>query len=322
MIGKFTAHKDVRATFKNNAVKYFGNKNNGQSGAERLANPLERLVLQPKFQLSRTDRFFAIGSCFARNFEFFLEQQKLECLSTKYPIDERFHDPPDTRAPNSALNAYTAQSTAALVDLPNHPRAKTVGLLQTGANEFCDMLLTGIRLTTGEESEALRQRVLETYRELVHATVVIITLGYTEAWFDTLDDVYVNRAPGGSLKTQREAERYLFVNSGHADVRANIEKAIATIRRQTTAKIILTVSPVPLRVTFTKWDVITANLYSKSTLMSAALETATQYDFVDYFPSYELVTLSPRSEAYQEDGVHVAPALVERVVQRFAESYF
>lgn len=61
---------------------------------------------------------------------------------------------------------------------------------------------------------------------------------------------------------------------------------------------------------------------SKSTLRAAAETVSRTYDFVDYFPSYEMVMLSPRNLAWQEDAVHVQSDMVRRVTDTFMESYY
>jgi hypothetical protein len=85
--------------------------------------------------------------------------------------------------------------------------------------------------------------------------------------------------------------------------------------------VILTVSPVPLAATFTGRDVLVANMYSKSVLRAVAEEIRARFDFVDYFPSYESVMLSPRATTWEEDGVHVADAAVAVNVRRMVEAY-
>jgi hypothetical protein len=64
------------------------------------------------------------------------------------------------------------------------------------------------------------------------------------------------------------------------------------------SRVILTVSPVALNSSYRAGiDVITANACSKSVLRAAAEEIVAKFDFVEYFPSYESVTLSRRDLA-------------------------
>lgn len=86
-------------------------------------------------------------------------------------------------------------------------------------------------------------------------------------------------------------------------------------------KIVLTVSPVPLLATFTDNDVIVANCYSKSLLRVAAEYMRYQYANVDYYPSYESVTLSDRQTTWLDDLHHVEDAIVRFNVGRMVSAY-
>jgi hypothetical protein len=87
-------------------------------------------------------------------------------------------------------------------------------------------------------------------------------------------------------------------------------------------RFIVTVSPVPLASTFKDQDVVVANGGSKATLRAVAEELHRRYDFVDYFPSYEFVTNSPRSLAWAEDQLHVAAPMVARITETFVKLYY
>ena len=81
-------------------------------------------------------------------------------------------------------------------------------------------------------------------------------------------------------------------------------------------------SPVPLHATFTEMDVVRANLLSKSRLLNAAQDFCGQYDFVDYYPSYEMVTYSDPKISWKADGVHVKSDVVGQVINKFQELYY
>jgi hypothetical protein len=86
-------------------------------------------------------------------------------------------------------------------------------------------------------------------------------------------------------------------------------------------RFIVTVSPVPLGATFKDADVIVANSASKSVLRAVAEELFRRFDFVDYFPSYEMVLNSPRAIAFEEDQLHIARDMVAHIMSTFQESY-
>lgn len=300
------------------------NKGDGKSGFERINNGgFADIGFTPKFKLSKTDQFFTIGSCFARNIEMFLERSNVNVLTTKYLVPGDLYELAGLGARNGALNAYTPASMLQLINLVGREDKETCGAIQTDDDEFCDMLVTGIRPVNKEELSLVRSKLLGAYSELPKSDVVIITLGFTESWYDNEDKMFVNKSPAGSRKTIRHKDRFEFMNLGPVDTANTVEKIIADIRAKTEskAKIIVTVSPVPIHGTFTDWDVATANLYSKSTLVSAAVSVAAKYDYVDYYPSYEMVTFSNPEGTWENDGIHVKSSRVEQVVEKFLGAY-
>ncbi len=317
-------YEEANLQTKGNAQRIYTNvANNGSSGYERLVTDVfPQIAIKPKFKVDRSDPVFTIGSCFARNIEMFLNRSGVNCLTSKCTIEDRYYELTGIGARNGALNAYTPHSMLDMINLINRPDRATAGILQVGDDQYFDMMVSGIKQMTRAECEMVRNRILGTYEDLAHARTVIITLGYTESWYDTQDRIYVNRSPGGSLKTARNGSRYSFHNVSATEVLDVLDGIVASIDEQTNgAKVILTVSPVPLHGTYTDRDVISANQYSKCTLLSAAVETACKYANVDYFPSYEMVMNAERSTVWEQDGVHVRSAIVEKVVGTFLSSY-
>ena len=62
-------------------------------------------------------------------------------------------------------------------------------------------------------------------------------------------------------------------------------------------KMLATVSPVPLQATFRPEDVMTANAYSKAVQRAALEAFVLRHNNVDYFPSFETVTLTDRRKS-------------------------
>src|SRR6201999_3175901 len=86
-------------------------------------------------------------------------------------------------------------------------------------------------------------------------------------------------------------------------------------------QILATVSPVALNSTFTGDDILLANTYMKSALRTAVEVFARSHERVDYFPSYESVTLSDHRRAWAEDEAHVTDEIVRRNVLLMLEAY-
>lgn len=323
MIGSRTKYKAAVAVTNANAQRIFASRGGGGSGYERISGEIPDLAIKPKFQIARDQKVFTIGSCFARNVESVLVAKGFDCITSKYVFDSEWYEQTGLGARNGALNAYTPAAMRDLLRLGSRADAMTVGALQVGDDEWVDMLASGLKPLSFYEFQTARARLLECYRQIPLAGVVVVTLGYTESWFDDLDQIYVNRSPGGSVRTARRGDRYSFHNLSPREVEDALEDIIRIIRELTGhgAKVLLTASPVPLHATFTGLDSVVANQYSKAALLAAALSAASNHDFVDYLPSYEFVTHSAASVAWEADGVHVKPSLVARVMSKCFDGY-
>lgn len=96
------------------------------------------------------------------------------------------------------------------------------------------------------------------------------------------------------------------------EVIAALERSIEMFRAANPGlRFLLTVSPVPLTATASGRHVLVATMESKAILRTAAAEVAAGKDFVDYFPSYEIVTnpifghgfFAPNRRSVTEEGV-------------------
>jgi hypothetical protein len=68
--------------------------------------------------------------------------------------------------------------------------------------------------------------------------------------------------------------------------------------------------------------VIVANSVSKSILRVVADNLFRKFDFVDYFPSYEFVTMSSRRISWHTDQIHVDPKMVRHIMENFVKIYY
>ena len=155
------------------------------------------------------------------------------------------------------------------------------------------------------------------------AKTVFLTLGLTETWTDVVTGIVMNN-PLGGMDLRRHKERFTFTNYGYQEVLNELEYFIALVRDTCNSDMhfVVTVSPVPLGVTFTASDIIVANTHSKSTLRAVAATISSKLSYVDYFPSYELVIHSPRTLAWKADQLHVQDGMVEHVMQEFVNAYW
>lgn len=151
---------------------------------------------------------------------------------------------------------------------------------------------------------------LETKDLLDRAEVFIITLGLSEIWYDEpTGEVFWRAVP----KSKYDQSRHKFRVSTHAETKANLESIRAIIRRfRPDARIVFTVSPIPLTATFRDISAISANSVSKSILRSAldeVLRDARDDKNLFYFPSYEIVMHCYRNQ-WGPDGKHVVKTVL------------
>ena len=152
------------------------------------------------------------------------------------------------------------------------------------------------------------------------ADLFFITLGLIEVWRQKSNGKFVNQAPGYQRGAGGdETEFYL---SSFAENLESLSTTLEIIQsRRPGAKVVITVSPVPLFRTFTGSDIIVANTESKSLLRAVAGEVCRTFSCASYFPSYELMNLVGPQGYIPRDGRHVEPAAVDKIMELFLESH-
>jgi hypothetical protein len=142
------------------------------------------------------------------------------------------------------------------------------------------------------EMRADREQHLAAVRRMFEELdVFVFTLGLTECWRSRADGAVFPLCPGVK-GGEFDAERHEFYNQPVSEVIGDLTafvKSLAAVNPA--AQIVLTVSPVPLAATSEAGaHVLSATTYSKSVLRVAAETVRQRFDYVHYFPSYEIVT--------------------------------
>lgn len=172
---------------------------------------------------------------------------------------------------------------------------------------------------TYEEMAADRTQHLAKVREMFETLdIFVFTLGLTEAWVSRADGAVFPVCPGvaGGIF---DPEKYAFVNFRASDVIADLEQFIALLKVvNPTARIIFTVSPVPLIATAENRHVLVSTTYSKSALRVACEEVTKAYQNTAYFPSYEIIMGTfNRGRYFAEDLRSVTEEGVSHVMRLF-----
>ena len=296
----------------------------GKLAFQRLQSQFLTPLIQPDFKVRRSDKLFAIGSCFARGIEGALLGRKFDVVSAAPEFASLATIGPQVTG-LGFTNRYNTYSIAnelgwALDPSAEFPEASIVDLSDGLAYDPH----TNPTLPPGDRAETLRRRnILRAVNARVaDCRVVIVTLGLIEVWRDLAADTYLNTTPPPAAIALHPG-RYEFHASNFAENCTNLERIHDLFDRfgHPETEIVVTVSPVPLMATFTRQDIIVANTYSKSLLRTAAQEWAAAHDNVHYFPSYEIVMNSARDAAWLEDLRHVQGRLVNHIMDIFLKHY-
>ncbi|MGZ9809684.1 GSCFA domain-containing protein [Pseudoroseicyclus sp. H15] len=289
---------------------------------ERLY-PLAAPSCTPSFEIGRDESIFAIGSCFARNIERALDGAGMRVLSREFDLGEIGESLDDA---GNFFNKYSIHSVLNEITWAlERDTFPGQDILYPGAKgTWFDAQLGMARLDfSPEEILAFRHRYLDGLKAVAEADVVILTLGYVETWFDRKLGLYLNVMPPMQA-IKAEPERFDFRVLSYRDILEGLEELHALLTRSRTKplKMLVTVSPVPLLATFRDMDVLVANAYSKSVQRAALDEFVIGKEGVDYFPSYEFVTLSSPEVAWsRNDYRHVSPELVDRIMSNVLTRY-
>lgn len=296
----------------------------GPYACQRLRNPRFNAVITDSFKISRDDRLYAIGSCFARGIEKILKGNGFKVESAASDFDQ-FTTVGGKVTALGFTNKYTTFSILnelrwALEPAAAFPEASLVDL---DAQHCIDPHINPALLVVDRAGTLERRRIIQDVtRRIRDCRVVFITLGLVEVWYDTHAGVHLNTTPTKEM-LQLFPKRYEFQASNYVQNMENMEKlhALLTAHGHPDLQIVITTSPVPLMATFTGRDIVVANTYSKSTLRAVAQDFALAHTNVRYFPSYEMVMNSDRAAAWDNDLRHVQGPMVGEIMRVFMQNF-
>ena len=272
----------------------------------------------PKFKLPSDGKFFTIGSCFARNIENALRESNIAILSEVPSLPGEYYEIGGNRR-TGYQNVYTPGSIYEAINLARtgRPHHSIVG----NDEKYIDLLTSGLVPLERDKVYSIRDEIVAIYKRLSQADALIITLGYNESWFYSPDSSYINRAPSNII-LRRKIDQFEFSTLSYTASFDLLKKSMELLHQiSPNCKVLLTVSPVPLSDTFTAQSVVVANQLSKATLRTVASAIASTFNYVDYFPSYELIMNSEKSKTFMDDGIHIRAEPVENVISQFKSSY-
>lgn len=288
-------------------------------------------VVQTKFQLASTDRIATAGSCFAQHiaktllkngYNYYVTETAPESLSSEQAVAGNYGQ-------FSARygNIYTARQLVQLFDRAYGRFAPRDTVWNRRDGRFIDPFRPQVEADGFPSAEAViaaRQEHFAAVRRMSETTdVFVFTLGLTESWRAKSEGAVFPVAPE-VVATGLNGNDYEFINFNVADIREDMRAFIAKLRAvNPKVRVVITVSPVPLVATYERRHVLVSTTYSKSVLRVVAGEIADEFDFVDYFPSYEIITGNfNRGQYFQDDLREVKPEGVDHVMRLFKQHFF
>jgi GSCFA family len=255
-------------------------------------------VVRPKFLISREDRVATAGSCFAQHIARHLAASGFHYLVTETP--HPLVSSCDVASYGYGVftarygNVYTPRQLIQLLRRAYGQFTPADDVWPRADGRLIDPFRPQIQpngFASAAEYQADRRQHFAAIRRAIGALdVFVFTLGLTETWVSRIDGAAYPLCPGVAGGEFDEA-RHTFVNLSVQEVVADTEAAIDLIRAvNPTARVILTVSPVPLVATAEDRSVLVSTTYSKAVLRVAAEQISAGRDYVAYFPSYEIIT--------------------------------
>lgn len=282
-------------------------------------------IWQP-MPLQKNDRIATAGSCFAQHIGNNLALRGAAFMDME-PAPPIFSSAAEARRWGYGVfscrygNLYTSRQLLQLFDEAHGNRTPSEVVWEK-EGRFFDALRPGIDPVGQEGAEdvvALRQLHLKAVRRMfAELDVFVFTMGLTEGWEGVNDGTMYPVAPG-TIAGDYKPERYRFRNLRAIEIRADMEAFWSRLREvNPRARMLLTVSPVPLAATATDNHVLVATTYSKSVLRSVAGELSEDNQDIYYFPSYEIISSHPyRGTFFEPDLRNVNLFGVNHVMTHF-----
>ena len=287
-------------------------------------------VVRPRFEISHADRIATMGSCFAQHLSRHLVRAGLHYFVPEQAPAGMPADVARARQYGAFSarygNVYTAAQAEQLVRRAYGEFTPDDEAWERSDGALADPFRPLVEPDGfGDLSILQEDRIahLAAVRSVLEQSdVLVFTLGLTEAWRSRVDGAVFPTAPGVNAGSY-DPRLHEFVNFDVDEVRRSLSAfcdAIHAINPR--LRLLLTVSPVPLVATYEPRHVLVSTTYSKSVLRVAAEAALDQFSFVDYFPSYEIISSASAARNYYQDDLRdVVEDGVGHVMRSFTKHY-
>ncbi len=287
-------------------------------------------VVKGDFTISPSDKVVTAGSCFAQHiarylaredFNFFVTEPAHPIANTKIAQEYGYGD-------FSARygNIYTSRQLLQLFDRAYGSYVPKDNIWTRPDGNFADPFRPRIQpdgfASVAELTRDRAQHFAAVREAFENLDVFIFTLGLTETWYSADDGAVYPLCPGVAAG-DFDKTLHKFANFSVDEVTADMNAFIQRLRSvNPEAKIIITVSPVPLIATAEDRHVLVSTTYSKSVLRVAAENICQSNADCAYYPSYEIITgPQTRGRYYAGDSRGIMENGVRHVMGLFMQHY-
>lgn len=285
-------------------------------------------LYQPRFAISQNEPIATAGSCFAQHIGTQFRAHDFSVLDFE-PAPRKLSQKEAKRYGYGLYSArhgniYTARQ---LLQLTKEALGEyqPQGWIWTKDNAFIDGLRPNVEpdgLSCPEEVMVHREAHLKAFANLLgSAQLFVFTFGLTEAWEHCSGTIFP-LAPG-TLGGTFDPSEVKFTNFRYDEIRQDFLEYRDLIRSvNQDARFLLTVSPVPLAATAMGQNVLLSTIYSKSVLRAVVGDLYADFEDIEYFPSYEIIsTPFSRRQFFADNLRDVTPDGVGTVMQTFFQAH-
>ncbi|WP_379923049.1 GSCFA domain-containing protein [Erythrobacter sp. R86502] len=287
-------------------------------------------VVEAKFRIGPDTRIGTAGSCFAQHIA-----RRLAASGHNYLVTEAGNglDAAERSRRNYGVysarygNVYTTRQLRQLFERAHGSLMPKDQAWRRPDGRYVDPFRPEIEpdgFASPQLVEESRQEHFAAVRQLfAEVDVLVLTLGLTEAWRSTADGAVFPLCPM-VVSSGVDARSYEPVNFTHGEILDDLHAFLTQLRAvNSSVKVLLTVSPVPLVATFENRHVIVSTTASKAILRSVADDVCRNDPSVFYFPSFEIVANPYFEASYFDpaDARSVKSEGVDHVMSVFLKHY-
>ena len=290
---------------------------------------IDPLVSAP-FAISADHKIATAGSCFAQHIASALASNGLRYFIAEEPPASFTGE--EVRRRNYGVfscryaNIYTARQLLQLAMRAYGRFRPALDVWTRQDGRFVDPfrpLIEPDGYDDGDKVHADRTAHLAAVKRMLESLdVFIFTFGQTECWRTKDDGAVLPLAPG-IAGGQWTPQHYEFWNMKVGDVSGDFVAFVDLLKSvNPQARIIVTISPVPLAATYENRHALVSNSYTKATLRVAVDDICAARPEVVYFPAYEIVTATCNAARFfDDDQRNVTPLAVSHVMRIFLRHF-